>query len=231
MELLIVDTIPLAGLPYVMHNQKKLYFPAFYSVDDAVYHYNYMLFEEKLLGVGNNEAPHQYQSSSVCVEDGDVLFDIGSAEGLFALDNIERVSKAVLVESGNEWFEPLRHTFAPWGQKVDIIQNFISSSDTERTTSLNSLISRYDCPSMFVKMDIEGYELPAISAAKELLNNHKGIKMSIASYHKQQDYEELKKIFDELGCYNESSNGYMIFHMYDMPVAPFFRHGLIRARK
>lgn len=84
---------------------------------------------------------------------------------------------------------------------------------------------------MFVKMDIEGYELPATSSAKKLLNNRQRIKMSIASYHKQQDYEELKKIFDKLGYYNESSNGYMIFHMYDMPVAPYFRHGLIRASK
>ena len=219
------------GLPYALHNQNKVYFPAFYSVDDVKYKYHYLTCEERLLGVGDDYAPHQYQSSKIQVKKGDVLFDIGAAEGLFALDQIEKVSRAVIVESDDDWIEPLKCTFEPFGGKVDIVQKFISASDTENTMSLNSLLSEYDCPSMFVKMDIEGYELPAIASAKDVLKKQKGIKLSIASYHKQHDYEELKSTFEQLGYHTESSKGYMFFQMYDMPVAPYFRHGILRTMK
>lgn len=219
------------GLPFVLHNQKKVFFPASFTVDDAIFKYQYLICDERFLGEDDKYAPHQYQSSSVHIENGDVLFDIGAAEGLFALDQIEKVSKAIIVESDSEWIGPLRQTFKPFKDKVVIIQKFISVSDTENTMSLNTLLSMHDSPSMFVKMDIEGNELPSITSAKELLKTKEGIKLSIASYHKQHDYEELKTFFDYIGYHTESSNGYMFIQLYDMPTAPFFRHGILRTKK
>ena len=67
-----------------------------------------------------------------------------------------------------------------------------------------------------------------IKNMKTILKQKEGIKLSVASYHKQHDAEELKALLDSLGYYSEFSDGYLLFHMYDIPVPPFFRHGIIR---
>lgn len=215
------------SLPYVVHNGKKLFFPSGCS---AEWSYLNLVQKEKLLGVDDlGGTPHQYQSPKVHVEEGDVVIDIGAAEGLFALDQIEKASQVIIVENDSRWLEPLRYTFAPFVDKTTIINKSVSAFDTENTVSLAKLLSNTDHRSIFVKMDIEGYELPSIMAATDFLKARSGIKMAVASYHKQHDYEELKRIFEQVGYWTESSNGYMLFHSYDMPMPPYFRHGIIRA--
>lgn len=222
----------MAKLPYVIHKQCQLFFPACCSVEAAVSKYKYLIQVEKLLGEGVEEGrPHQYQSPACFVSEGDVLFDIGAAEGLFALDHVQKASHVVIVENDQQWIEPLRRTFAPFCNKVTIIQKFISVSDSEKTVSLDALLSRFHGLPTFIKMDIEGGELSTIIAAKELLKTKRDIKMAIASYHKQNDYEELKTFFENLGYQTESSNGYMLFRLYDTPQPPFFRHGVLRVIK
>lgn len=216
-------------LPYVTHKNKKLFFKANLTPAEALDLYNNYIQTERLLGDEDTpNTPHQYQSPRVHVTEGDVLFDIGAAEGLFALDQIDKASHVVIVESDPEWIEPLKHTFAPHGDKVAIIQKYVSATDTENTISLGKLLSDIDYGSAFVKMDIEGHELSSIASAATILKQKIGTKMSIASYHKQHDAEEMKAFFDSLGYYSEFSSGYMLFHRYDTPVPPFFRHGIIR---
>lgn len=219
-------------LPYVVHHDKKLFFPSNYTEDVAAAIYlNYMKVE-KLLGVGDTEGtPHQYQSPAIHVSEGDVVFDIGAAEGLFALDQIEKASRVFVVESDAQWITPLRKTFAPYGDKVTVIQKFISTADTENTLSLKKLLSDVDFSSAFVKMDIEGYELPAIASAMDVLKEKQGTKIAAAAYHRQHDAEELKTIFDKLGYQSEFSSGYMLFHQFDIPMPPYFRKGMIRAKR
>jgi hypothetical protein len=220
-----------AKLPYVIHKNKKLYFKGSYLKEDAVDVYRYYIQTEKLLGnQDGKDVPHQYQSPRVCVSEGDVLFDIGAAEGLFALDQIDKVSHVVIVESDPEWIKPLKHTFAPYENKVTIIQKFVSATDTETTISLGTLLSEFEGSSVFVKMDIEGFELASIASAELALSQREGVKMAIASYHKQNDADELKTVFDRLGYYSEFSEGFMLFYSYDTPVSPYFRHGIIRAK-
>ena len=147
----------VSRMPYVVHKGKKLFFPSNYSVDAAAQTYLNYVQVEKLLGVEDTEGtPHQYQSSAVHVSEGDVVFDIGAAEGLFALDQVENASHVFVVESNPVWMAPLRNTFAPYGDKVTIIQKFISTVDTENTLSLGKLLSDVNYVSAFVKMDIEG---------------------------------------------------------------------------
>ena len=200
-------------------------------MDDAVRSYLYYIHVEKLLGNGDTKgAPHQYQSPNVHVEPGDVVFDIGAAEGLFALDQVDRASRVIVVESDPNWIEPLRKTFAPYGEKVKIVEKMVSSVDTENTMSLKKLLMDFCSSSAFVKMDIEGYELPAITSAMDVLKEKSGIKIAAASYHRQHDADELKTLFDGIGYTSEFSDGYMLFHLYDTPVPPYFRRGIIRAR-
>lgn len=220
------------GLPFVVHKNKKLYFPKGFSKDDAAGVYLNYLQVEKLLGVEDAEGtPHQYQSPNVQVEEGDVVFDIGAAEGLFALDQIDKASRVVIVESASQWREPLRHTFAPYGEKVAIVEKLVSAVDTDGTVSLGKLLLETDFSSAFIKMDIEGCELSSLMSAADALRDKSGIKMAVASYHRQHDAYELGKLFDSLGYSTEFSNGYMLFNSYDVPEPPFFRKGILRAKK
>ena len=218
-------------MAYIIHKNKRLYFHEDYSENGAKETYRNYLFTEKLLGKDDIDGtPHQYQSPRIQVADGDVVFDIGAAEGLFALDNIDKASLVVIVESDPKWIKPLKQTFAPYGNKVTIIQNFVSATDTETTISLASLLSSIDYSSAFVKMDIEGYELQSLSSAKDVLRQKKGTKLAVAAYHKQHDAGGIKAIFDNWGLYSEFSQGVMLFHLYDTPLPPYFRKGIIRAK-
>lgn len=216
-------------MPYVIHNGERLFFPYGTPTEEMLSLYDYYVHVEKLLEKEDSEdAPHQYQSPRVQVSEGDTLFDIGAAEGLFCLDNIKKVSKAVIVESDPKWLEPLKKTFSPFKDKVVILNSFISANDTESTVSLSSLIRDFNCQSAFFKMDIEGYELPAIMSSIQVIQQLSRTKMAIATYHKQNDFVELKSVFDGIGYYSESSDGYMLFNLYDVPMPPFFRKGIIR---
>lgn len=220
-----------AQLPYVIHNGKKLYFPTTGIPQDIVAHYHYLVNTERLTGDSSNaNAPHQYQSLNVKVNDGDLLFDIGAAEGLFSLDLIDKVSKAVIVESDEKWMKPLQATFAPYKDKVVILQKFISAFDTDNTMSISSLLSKFDLTSAFVKMDIEGNELPSLLASANTIIENQGIKWSIASYHRQNDHKAIVKYLTTLGLDVETSVGNMLFNLYDTPVPPYFRKGIVRAK-
>lgn len=216
-------------MPYVIHNGERLFFPYGTPSEEMLSLYDYYVHVEKLLEKEDSEdSPHQYQSPRVQVSEGDTLFDIGAAEGLFCLDNVKKVSKAVVVESDPKWLEPLRKTFSPFKDKVVILNSFISANDTESTVSLSSLIRDFNWQSAFFKMDIEGYELPAIMSSIQTIQQLNRAKMAIATYHKQNDFVELKSVFDGIGYYSESSEGYMLFNLYDVPMPPFFRKGIIR---
>ena len=219
-------------MPYVVHKNHTLFFPSCFSAESAVEMYKNYVLVEKLLGVDEAEgAPHQYQSHRVKVEEGDVLYDIGAAEGLFALDNIDKASKVVLLEGDFKWRGALEKTFAPFPDKVKIIGKYVAEINSDASVSLTKLLSEAEGSSFFVKMDIEGCEVSVIRAAKDFLKNtDKVVKFAAASYHKQQDYDELKSLFDQMGYVTESSNGYMLYHLYDTPVPPFFRKGIIRAK-
>lgn len=218
-------------LPYVLHNGIKLYYPRIWSVDSVKKMYvNYITCELFLETDDDLIAPHQYQSSMVNVKEGDVVFDIGSAEGLFALDNIKKASHIFIVEGDELWMESLRHTFAPYQDKVTIIDKYIGESERESQITIQSLLEKAVFETAFVKMDIEGSELPCLTSARAFLQAiGKKVKFSCAAYHRQNDAEEIKLLFDSIGYQTEFSNGYMLFNNYDTPIPPFFRHGIVRA--
>lgn len=221
-----------SNLPYVVHNGKRLFFPESFSVEETTGMYMNYLQTEKLLGMNETgDAPHRYQSPAVHVEEGDAVFDIGAAEGLFALDQVDKASHVVIVENDPQWLLPLQHTFAPYKEKVTIIHKLISSTDTAHTLSLKSLLTQTNYSSAFIKMDIEGFETSTIASAADFLKETGNIKIAAAAYHRQYDADELATLLDSIGYSTEFSKGYMLFHMYDTPVPPFFRHGIIRAKK
>ena len=65
---------------------------------------------------------HRYLDGAFTFEKGEILVDAGVAEGNFALDVVEKASKLILFEADREWIEPLQATFAPWKEKIVIVQ-------------------------------------------------------------------------------------------------------------
>ncbi|MBR5068810.1 MAG: hypothetical protein IKX25_05360 [Bacteroidales bacterium] len=216
-------------LPFVIHNGKKLYFPHKYTVAQAVEAYRGYICGDRLLGKGEDFAPHQYQSKDYCVHDGDVVVDVGCAEALFSLDLIEQASKIYLIERNSIWKAPLQSTFAPFKDKVVFVQKLASDKDGRTTVSLPSLLRSETSSPLFIKMDIEGYESKVVRTLLPLLREKEGITMSCCTYHNNNDATTLEQLFQQIGYQYEFSKGYMLFARYDQPVAPYFRHGVIRA--
>jgi hypothetical protein len=218
------------GLPFVMHHGKRLYYPKNYSVEKAKKTYYEIATYDAILGKEANGSAHQYQSENYFLPKGGVIVDVGCAEALFALDNMETADKAILIERNQDWIKALQATFAPYGDKVKIVNKLVSGEDTKSTITLQTLIGQEDKP-VFVKMDIEGYEVETIRSARKLLEQKANITLSCCTYHNNNDAAQLENLFNEMGYTIEYSDGYMLFTRYDQPKYPFFRHGLIRAKK
>lgn len=223
------------GYPYVSHHGKRLYFPKTWT--PARMEDTYRIFVEKenitAKSVGDNEGyilkmPHKYQGGCVYVKEGDIIVDVGAAEGLFALDVVERVSRIVLFENDPQWFGPLEHTFAPWADKTFLVRKTVGDRDTRHSIRLASALHDLPGDRFFVKMDIEGAEVPVVSASRDFLSWDKDIRLACCTYHNAGDAEILERLFRETGYFTEFSDGWML------PTArrlspPYFRKGVIRA--
>ena len=218
-------------LPYVVHKSKRLYFPMEYSGYRMETVYRRLYEIEGISGEGIMEKnPHQYQSKIFKIEEGDVLVDVGCAEGLLSLDVIDRISKVYLIESDLRWMPALKATFAPYKDKVVLVPNLITDVDSESTITLSTLLKKEHDSSLFIKMDIEGYETQVIESSRDFFIKHPKAKFTCCTYHKANDAEILENLFKEYGYETEFSDGYMLF-LSDCLTQPYFRKGVIRAKK
>lgn len=191
------------GMFYVMYNDKKMYFSRKFKTEEAVKsYYKHILMEQDV------KSPHRYLGNRMNVEPGAVVVDLGVAEGNFALDVIDRVSKLYIIEADADWVEALKESFKNYGDKVEIIQSFVSSVDEGKMHTLDSLISdKID----FIKMDIEGYEWDALIGAKKLIQNSPHLSCAICCYHSDYDEILIKNILRDYGLECNTSDGYMWF--------------------
>lgn len=186
---------------YVIHKGKRMYFARRWNTEEAVTsYYNSILMEQ------DKDSPHRYLDGTFQVLDGDVVVDVGVAEGNFALEVIDRVSKIYLIETDDEWAEALRETFKPYADKVVIIQKFVTSVDCGQYATLDGLISE---PVDFIKMDIEGNEWEALLGARKLIMNSPTLKCAICAYHTDADEILIKHVLDEYGLKCTTTHGYM----------------------
>ena len=219
-------------LPYVVHKGKKLFFPQSFTLDFCKMLYKRYIDTECILGGHYREkCPHQYQTESFCIKEGDILVDVGCAEALLSLDAIDKVSKVYLLETDKKWIQALNETFKDYSDKVVIINKFASGTDSDSTITLKSLLCGEVDKSLFIKMDIEGAEVEVLNGSKEFLKSVKNLKLACCTYHRQDDAEEIEKIYKELNLNFEYSDGYMIFVFDECQKPPYFRHGVIRGWK
>jgi hypothetical protein len=135
-------------LKYVLHHDKKLFFPKTMSLEQVQNVYRSLIIEQDI------RSPHRYLENDYSMLSDKVVLDIGSAEGIFSLDAIEYAKQIYLFESDSRWIEALRATFSPWSNKVTIISKYVGSENNENEITIDYFLSIHNHPNLFLKMDI-----------------------------------------------------------------------------
>lgn len=215
------------GLFYVMHSDKKLYFARYLNSVEKVKSYYISLLIEK-----DEESPHCYEKEEIVVKKDDVLVDVGAAEGIFTLDNVDKISKAYLFEANEDWIEALYKTFEAYREKTKIIKGYVSDEDMGMMCTIDASVEE---PIDFLKMDIEGAEWNALNGAEKTILTSNNIRCSICVYHRIFDGELIKSKLNEYGIKSDYSDGYAWFNPlkgeYRDSSPAYFTRCLLRGRK
>ena len=212
------------GLRYVLCDGKRLYFKKRWSEKRIRKAFNELIKEQDL------RCPHCYESESFKFESGDVLADIGAAEGNFALSVVEKASRIILFESNKQWLGPLSATFGPWKDKVVIVNKFVGDISDSKCTTLDDHFSTGEKLS-FLKIDIEGAESRLLDGCKRILTEVHPLKVAICTYHKPEDEQQFKQLLGQYGFETSHSDGFVLLNTDRKIKAPYLRRGLVRAVK
>ncbi|NLA74284.1 MAG: methyltransferase [Deltaproteobacteria bacterium] len=209
---------------YVMQDGKRLYFKKRWGEKRIKRAYSTLEMEQDI------ESPHRYLTGSFTVNKDDVVADIGSAEGNFSLSVIEDVKKIYLFEYNREWIDALKATFAPWADKVEIINKYVSDHDDESHIRFDTFFKNHSDVN-FLKIDVDGAESNVLASCDAVFRDGRPFKIALCTYHKNQDEEEFTRLLKGYRFNVKPSQGYMI-HYYDKNMkAPYLIRGLIRAAR
>lgn len=196
------------GLFYVNHRGKKLFFPKSMGAERVAVLYRSLLVEQ------DARSAHKYIDDTTNLL-GVHLIDVGAAEGIFTLENIEIIDKATLFECDPEWTMALQATFYPYRDKVQIVNKYVGKIDGDDFTTLDSYFgesARELLPEtkLFVKMDIEGYERDALVGAETIMKRN-DIHGSICIYHLGDDEKVITSNLRSKGLDFSIVSGYIFF--------------------
>lgn len=213
-----------AGMYYGLWNGHRMYYPKAYSRELAMVAFRFTALEQ------DPQSPHRYLTQTFDVEEGDIVVDAGVAEGNFALDVVERAKKVYLVECEHKWVEALHRTFAPWKEKVVIVEKRLGETEDAQCTTLDSLVEEGEVH--FVKLDVEGAELASLQGGSRLLENSKRMKCAVCAYHRKGAEQAIRRQLERYGFYTATTQGYMFFKEdKDSWLDGELRHGVVRAEK
>lgn len=216
-------------MPFVIHKGKRLYFRPSTTLEAAKRAYIRYITIENILGGGYlKKTPHQYVTQAFNVKEGDTLIDVGGAEGLFLLDNIDKIKRGYVIEAKSEWRQALEATFEPYKDKVEIIMKYATNKVSETEAAIDDLL-KGDLSDTFIKIDVEGYETLVLDGCKDTMKSDKDIRIACCTYHRNGDADMLNTFFKDAGYQTEFSDGYMLFLGDKNIKPPYFRKGLIRA--
>lgn len=166
------------GKLHIMHKGKKLYGKFSWTEKQFSEYYRALQMEQDL------HSPHCYTGSGgKYLEEripgnDDILADIGAAEGIFALDYVDKVKKIYLFECDREWIEPLRKTFQQWEKKVEIVEKYVGKEMNDRSIALDTFFQDTDVT--YVKADIEGAEVDMLAGGEKTFKNKKNFALCIS---------------------------------------------------
>lgn len=154
---------------------------------------------------------HNYQIPQTLVEKNDIVFDCGSAEGIFPLIIHNNCKKVYAFEPLEDYQKSFNKTFSSINNvhlvkealgnqigSIGFVQSGIQSSISNEISDNSVQINTIDnfcainsCEVNFIKADIEGYELELLKGAKESIIKFKP-KIAITVYHKENNYKEIQ---------------------------------------
>jgi hypothetical protein len=211
-----------SGLSYAVHRGRRLYFPVDMEPEMARDYYRQLLVEQ------DPRSPHCYATADFSPVEGDVIADVGAAEGIFCLENIEVAAHCYLFEPERKWIGALERTFQPWVKKVTIVTRYVSDHPGPETLTLDSYLR--DVRVNFLKIDAEGDEIRVLRGAQDSLRQRLD-RVVVCSYHHQQDEDALCSLLATAGYVVRPSDGWMLFLQDPNQKPPYFRRGLLRAEK
>ncbi len=224
MEKYIVQWDCIENMPYIIFEDKRMYFP---------YNYRFQEIDGQkvvldLLAEQQETSPHLYIKDDIKVDNGDVIADAGVQEGNFALRYVEKASKVYLFECDRRWIRPLKKSFEKFKDKVVMHEKALGRYNAGDVINLDFAITgRLD----FLKMDIEGAEVSSLLGGEKTLRNN-NVKCSICAYHRCNDERDIKEILDTYGYRTNTSEGYMaLWDRPDIWETLAFRRGIVYGRK
>ena len=208
-----------------MHCGKKLYMSPKMNTKEKVLKYYCGICMEQ-----DKQSPHAYMNEQFGVEEGDIVVDVGVAEGNFSLQVIDKVSKIYMIESDKDWIKALEYTFSEYKDKVIIIKKFVSDYTFGSTDTLDNMINE---KVNFIKIDIEGCECEALLGAKQLIKNSDKLRCAICAYHRDNDEMYIDEIARMLEMKGSLVKGYMWYPVGQKQkyISPILRRGVIRYEK
>jgi FkbM family methyltransferase len=181
---------------------------------------------------------HYYQIPNTVVKSGNVVVDVGAAEGIFALTVVDKAAEIFLLEPNQSFIASLRKTFSEYENKVRIVNVAISDGEGKTSISDDGICSTIEegsgniqvtsLDSLFgnkkkidyLKADVEGYEMKMLLGGRETIQYSKP-KMAITCYHEGNNPEEMIRfILDLVPEYNVKRKG--IEHSEGKPVMLHF---------
>jgi FkbM family methyltransferase len=157
---------------------------------------------------------HYYQKKHTEVEKGEIILDIGTAEGLFPLTVIDKCEHVYMIEPSKIFHHCLNKTFVNYKNKITLFNVAVGNEDGVIPFDENSLdgkvalenqnntyqigINKIDTllknkKITYLKADIEGFELEMLKGAEETIKGNKP-KIAITTYHTQNDPKEIISI-------------------------------------
>ncbi|MBI2515689.1 MAG: FkbM family methyltransferase [Opitutae bacterium] len=213
-----------AGLHYVDHGGKKLYWRADRKPKRIPGDYAALLAEQ------DERSPHRYLVPGFDVKPGDIVADVGCAEGNFSLEIVERAAHVYLFEADGRWAKALETTFRPWKDKVTISRSLVGKQSGDGMVALDDFFADKPAPT-FLKLDVEGYEADVLNGARQTIARARDVRAAVCTYHRQEDEAALAALLRELGFTPAASRGYMLLYREASFGPPYFRRGLLRATK
>lgn len=181
---------------------KKLYWPSKFSISRL----NQVIAESFDI-----EDWHYYQKKHTEINKGEVVLDIGTAEGLLPLSVIDKCKYIYMVEPSALFCNCLSRTFSDFKNKITIFNVAVGNKDglinfdensldgmisNEYTSLSNEIpINKVDTllknqPITYLKADIEGFELEMLKGAEQTIKRNQP-KIAITTYHTQNNPKEI----------------------------------------
>lgn len=209
---------------YVPYANEKIYYPNEMNPEEISFAFRQALMEQ------DTDSPHKYVSDYLEFNFEESAVLLGASDGIFCLSIIDKFNKVYLFEPDKKWHIPMELTLSKYKDKISIISKYASDVTDDSSITLDDFC-KLTGPISFVQADIEGYEMQMLNGARTLLSGSRNLKLSISSYHRQNDAGDITSLLNKYGYITKPSTGYMIMWMQLPLRKPYLRQGVIYAKR